>query len=339
MRGLKPTLLPFSVKHKSVFFSFLGFFTIIPCLFVVGASYWFFHPQKNKVTVVILEKGAPFSRIVNLLSQQHVLDFPFLFKGILFGTGGWRHLKAGEYLVPASVTPARLAHILKSGEVILHPVTLIEGETSQHFFQKLQQDSRFQGVCDEVPTEGSLLPETYYFPRHTACQEINEHMKKAMGKALAKVWSGRAADSLLSSSQELLVLASIVEKETAHSKEKPIVTAVFLNRLKQGMPLQADPTVIYGLTKGKEGLGHPLTRQDLKIQHVYNTYLNVGLPPFPIANPSLETLQAVARPASVPYLYFVADGSGGHVFAVTLEDHKKNHAQWRKVREKKSNTE
>lgn len=312
---------------------FLGILAI-SLILSIGIGYWFQHPQKNKSAIVLIEKGASLSQITSLLSQDQVLDFPFLFKGIVYGSGSWRYLKAGEYLIPPSVTPAQLIQILVSGDVILHPFTLIEGETSYHFTRKLLEDSRFQGVC-EVPPEGSLLPETYSFPRGTERQQIVVHMQKAMKAALAKVWAQRSQDNLFQSPEDLLTLASIVEKETALSQERPLVAAVFLNRLKQGMPLQADPTILYALTNGKGDLGRDLSRHDLQVESAYNTYLRRGLPPSPITNPSLASLKAVMRPASVSYLYFVADGSGGHVFSTTLEEHQKNHAAWRKVRDKK----
>lgn len=302
------------------------------CIFSLWVAYWFQHPQKNASTVVLIEKGASLSQISQTLSKGQVLDFPILFKFIVYGTNSWRQLKAGEYFIPPSVTPAQLIHILKSGEVILHPITVIEGETSSHVIQKLNDDSRFQGIC-EIPPEGSLLPETYHFPRGTERSKIVERMKQSMEVVLSDLWAQRSPNHLLQSSEELLVLASIVEKETALSQERPMVAAVFLNRLKIGMPLQADPTVLYGLTQGKGELGRALNREDLLKPNPYNTYLHKGLPPSPIGNPGLGSLKAVAQPALVDYLYFVANGSGGHIFATTLESHQKNHADWRKMRD------
>ncbi len=319
---------------KTFFYTFLGTLAILLTFLAGGIAYWFQHPLNNKSTAILIKKGATLSHISSLLHQQKVLNFSFLFKSILYGTGSWRDLKAGEYLIPPSVTPAQLMHILKSGNVILHPVTLIEGETSHHLAHKLLKDARFQGMC-EVPSEGTLLPETYYFPRNTSRQKIIMHMQQSMEKALNRVWNDRLQNYPLQSPHELLILASIVEKETALPQERPYVAAVFLNRLKQGMLLQADPTIIYGLTQGKEELNQALTLQDLQNENPYNTYLNTGLPPSPISNPSLASLKAVAHPQNVSYLYFVANGSGGHVFATTLEEHQKNHAQWRKIRKKR----
>ena len=313
---------------------FLGTLAISMTL-SIGMTYWFQHPQKNKSAIVLIKKGASLSQVTSLLSQHQILDFPILFKAIVYGTGKWRYLKAGEYLIPPSVTPAQLVHILISGNVVLHPFTLIEGETSHHLTHKLLEDSRFQGVC-EVPPEGSLLPETYAFPRGTERQTILTYMQKAMQDSLAEIWTLRSPDNPLQSPEELLILASIVEKETALPQERSVVARVFLNRLKQGMPLQADPTILYLLTNGRGDLGRSLSRQDLLVESTYNTYLNTGLPPAPITNPGLASLKAVARPADVHFLYFVADGSGGHIFSTTLGEHQKNHAAWRKVRGEKN---
>lgn len=320
---------------KITSFLFLGILFIL-LITVVSISYWYQKPQKNRKTVVFIERGVSLSQITDCLATSNVLDFPIILKGILYGSGEWRLLKAGEYLIPASVTPAQLIHIIKSGNVILHPVTVIEGETSYHLAQKLLRDDRFQGPC-EIPAEGSILPETYHFPRGTERRKILERMQKAMHEALTNVWAKRSLALGLQSPKELLILASIVEKETSLSQERSLIAAVFLNRLKQGIPLQADPTVFYGLTQGKDDLGRALSKEDLQVESPFNTYRQLGLPPSPIANPSIASLKAVAQPAIVDYIYFVANGTGGHVFAVTLEEHKKNHAAWRKIRESRLN--
>lgn len=318
------------ISPKKALLTLISFIILIICFATIGTAYWFQHPQRNQSTVVLIEKGASLSQIAATLSHEKVLSFPFLFKGVLYFTGNWRYLQAGEYLIPPSVTPAQLIHILQSGNVILHSVTLIEGETSHHLTQKLLEDIRFQGEC-KSPPEGNLLPETYHFPRNTERQKIVDHMQRAMQAVLTETWTQRSPNCPLSSPEELLILASIIEKETRLPQEKPIIAAVFINRLKQGMPLQADPTIIYGLGKGD--LGQGLSLEDLRTENPYNTYLNLGLPPTPIANPSLASLKAAAHPAEVSYLYFVADGSGGHVFATTLEEHQKNHEKWRRMRD------
>jgi UPF0755 protein len=304
----------------------------------IGSTYWFQRPQKNQKTVVFIEKGSSLTQIATRLYDEGVLDLPFLFKAILLCTGEWQKLKAGEYLIPASVTPAQLIRILKSGKGILHSFTLVEGETSHHLAQKLAQDSRFEGVFS-YPVEGSLLPETYAFPRGTKRQVIINHMEKEMARVVEKLWASRPKDSPLKTPEELVILASIVERETALSRERPIVAAVFLNRIKEDMMLQADPTILYALTQGKDVLGRDLSLEDLKVESAHNTYLYKGLPPTPIANPGILSLKAVMSPSEVPYLYFVADGKGGHVFATTLEEHQANHNAWRKIRGEKSGSE
>lgn len=318
------------VSRKNLFLLFsLCWLTL--SLLGVGTAYWFQYPQQNKGTIVLIEKGSSLTQISNLLHQEGVLNFPLLFKAVIYGTRSWAELKAGEYWIPANITPSQLIYILKKGEVILHPVTLIEGETSHTFTQKLIADNHFQGAI-EIPPEGSLLPETYYFPRGTEREKIIKHIQKAMKEKLTESWAQRLPDFPLTSPEELVVLASIVEKETAHHEEKPVIAAVFLNRLHQGMPLQADPTVHYSLTEGKGDLGRDLTHEDLNIPSSYNTYLNIGLPPSPITNPSLSSLKAALSPAKVPYLYFVANGCGKHTFSTNLEEHQKNCIHWQRVK-------
>ena len=307
---------------------------LFSAVLVGGLELWYHRPQKNQETVVNIPKGTSLSQIVALLSSKELINAPTLLKGILYTTGQWKKLKAGEYRIPEQITPAQLIAILKSGKVVLHPVTLTEGETSYHLVKKLRENSHFEGTC-EIPLEGTMLPETYRFPRGTKRQLIIDRMQKAMNAVVSEVWEVCPSDHPLTTSEELIILASIVERETSMPAEKPIVAAVFLNRLKQGMPLQADPTVLYGLFLRNAEVKKSLSREDLRVETPYNTYLCEGLPPTPISNPSVSALKAVIRPADVPYIYFVADGSGGHVFSTTLDEHQKHHAAWRKIRDGK----
>jgi UPF0755 protein len=325
-----------SNQKKIVLALILGIITTLIIL-SVAVAFWYQKALKNESTVVLIEKGASLSSIATTLADKQVLSCPTLFKAIVLGSLSWRDLKAGEYLIPAHATPAQLIYILKSGDVILHPVTLIEGETSYSFTQKLMSDDRFIGSID-VPAEGSLLPETYHFARGTERKTIIARAKRASEEALNKVWTNRSTECPLKSPQEVVILASIVEKETCLPKERPIVAAVFINRLATGMPLQADPSVLYAISLGKETREKELSLDDLRIESPFNTYINMGLPPSPISNPGLASLRAVTAPAKVPYLYFVADGSGGHVFATSLDEHQKNHERWRKIKKESAET-
>jgi len=304
------------------------------CFVSGGLFYWLHHPQPNKETVVFIAKKTSLARIGRLLHHQGVIDHPFLYQLVLYCTGKWRALKAGEYLIPAGITPLHLLAILEAGKVIPHPLTIVEGETSAHVIQKLLADPRFQGSC-ALPPEGTLLPETYAFPRGTDRHKIIVRAQREMDRVIQSLWDQRSPGYPLKSWEEMVVLASIIEKETALEKEKPLIAAVFLNRLAQGIPLQADPTVVYALTQGVRPLGRSLTREDLKVESPYNTYRNLGLPPTPITNPSVSSMKAALHPTPTSCLYFVADGSGGHVFCSDLQEHQKNHATWRGVRKKR----
>jgi UPF0755 protein len=242
-------------------------------------------------------------------------------------------LKAGEYALEPGMSPAAIMALLKSGKVVLHPVAVPEGLTVHEVLDLLAAADILSGDLPPPPAEGSLLPDTWLVPRGEARTAMVERMRSAMAAELAKVWAARQPDLPLRTPEEVLVLASIIEKETAVPAEYPLVAGVFANRLRRGMPLQTDPTVIYALAKGKGPLGRELTRADLQLDHPYNTYRIPGLPPGPIANPGRAALAAAVAPAAVDYLYFVADGSGGHAFATTLAEHNRNVAKWRKLRQ------
>lgn len=283
-------------------------------------------------TVVILPRGVGLNGIAIRLGEAGVVDRPWLLQLAARLLERDRRLQAGEYAFPPGVTPDEVLAKLESGEVVLHPVTLAEGLTVAEMFAVLAANDVLDGDLPEPPSEGALLPETFLVPRGEQRLRVVERMQAAMREALARAWSGRAPELPLRGPEEMLVLASIIEKETALPAEYPLVAAVFLNRLRKGMPLQTDPTVIYAITAGKGPLGRSLTRADLETAHPYNTYRNPGLPPGPIANPGRGALEAAGRPAEVDYLYFVADGKGGHAFATTLAEHNRNVARWRRLR-------
>jgi UPF0755 protein len=281
--------------------------------------------------VVYLPRGTGVTAIAERLREAGVIEHPLAFLVALRLSGRDRGLRAGEYRFAPGMSPEEVAALLESGRTVLHRVTVPEGLTVREVYALLEQASVLVGDLPPLPGEGELLPETYLVPRDEARARIVEQMRHGMREALDQAWANRAEDLPLASPEELLILASIIEKETSVEAEYPLVAGVFVNRLRRGMRLQTDPTVIYGLTEGSGPLGRALTRADLQTEHAFNTYLIDGLPPGPIANPGRRAIEAAARPARTDYLYFVADGSGGHAFARTLEEHNRNVRRWREL--------
>lgn len=284
-------------------------------------------------TTVIIPKGTGINKIAILLKDKGVLDKPIFFVVGVRLEGDGVTVKAGEYTIPAKVSPRGVIEILKKGETVQRRITVAEGLTTAEILDQL---FHAEGLVGDMPLnvdEGVLLPETYHFSYGDTLDDMIRRMKEAMAKELAVVWRNRPADSPLKTIEEVVILASIVEKETGLAAERPHIAAVFLNRLKKGMRLQSDPTVIYALTEGQGKLDRPLTRQDWKFNSPYNTYQIKGLPPGPICNPGKDSLHAVLNPIKSDDLYFVADGTGGHVFAKTLKQHNRNVAKWRKIKQ------
>jgi UPF0755 protein len=286
-------------------------------------------------TIVIIPKGAGLSRIADLLQDAGVIGEDWLFTVIVKVLGQDQALKAGEYEIPAGSSMRQVMDLLVAGLTVVHKVTFAEGLSAWEIVQVLNAAPDLAGPPVEViPPEGSLLPETYFFERGDTRQDILDRMMAGHQNALARLWPARASGLPIANEAAWIVLASIVEKETGLASERPLVASVFVNRLKKGMRLQSDPTVIYGITEGKGPLGRGLTRKELDTPTPYNTYQIDGLPPGPIANPGLASLEAVLHPADTEYLYFVADGTGGHVFAETLKEHNENVRKWREIEKK-----
>jgi UPF0755 protein len=283
--------------------------------------------------VVVMPRGGHIGSLAEALGRAGAIERPWLFEVLARATGGDRGLKAGEYAVEPGMSPQDILALVRSGKVLLHPVAVPEGLTVREVFALLEGSDVLAGELPPLPAEGRLLPETYLVPRGEPRAKLAERMRAAMQEELDELWAKRRPDLALRSPEEALTLASIIEKETARPEEYGLVAAVFYNRLQKGMKLQTDPTVIYALAEGKGPLGRELTRADLDVDHPYNTYRNAGLPPGPIANPGKAALAAALDPAPVDYLYFVANGDGGHVFAKTLEEHNRNVARWRKLRD------
>lgn len=283
-------------------------------------------------TTVIVERGASLTAIAENLQSGGVIDDAFLFRlsARLYRVS--RSLKAGEYAFPARVSMGGVIDILVSGETVIRQFTVPEGLTSAEVMTLIAGVEGLVGELDGVPAEGSLLPETYNYAWADARPDIIGRMEKAMADTLAELWPTRAEGLPIDTPAEAVILASIVEKETGVAEERPLVAGVFINRLKRGMRLQSDPTVVYALTGGTGPLDRALRSRDLRVDNPYNTYGNAGLPPGPIANPGRAALEAVLNPAETDYLYFVADGTGGHAFAKTLAEHNRNVAKWRRIR-------
>jgi UPF0755 protein len=242
-------------------------------------------------------------------------------------------LKAGEYEIKAGASMKDVMETLESGKSILYSVVLPEGLTVRQMMLKLAEDTVLEGdLPAELPPEGSLRPDTYKFSRGTKRGEILSQMRAAQQKMVDQIWERRDPDLPVKSKEDFVVLASIVERETGKEDERAHVASVFINRLQKGMRLQSDPTIVYGLFGGDgKPSDRPIYKSDLSKQTPYNTYQIKGLPPTPIANPGRAALEAVANPWRTNDLYFVADGTGGHVFAATLEEHNANVRRWRKV--------
>ncbi|MEE8351301.1 MAG: endolytic transglycosylase MltG [Rhodospirillales bacterium] len=287
-------------------------------------------PSTTEITLII-ERGAGVNIIARDLQQAGVLSHQFPFRIMARLEAKEKPLQAGEYAFKAGISPEGVLKHLQSGKTVVHRVTFAEGLTTSEILAQLGLTNGLKGFVRPIPVEGSLLPETYHFSFADQRQAIINRMRRDMQGLLVRLWANRAADLPLRSAKEALVLASIVEKETSLAVERPRIAGVFINRLNKGMRLQSDPTVAYGLTEGNGGIGRALSRADLKQPSAYNTYLIDGLPPEPICNPGSASLEAVLRPAPTKELYFVADGSGGHVFAKTLKAHNRNVARWRKI--------
>jgi UPF0755 protein len=280
---------------------------------------------------VNIPRGSGMRDIADILSREGVIDQPWLFIGGVVVLKAREDLKAGEYEFKAHSSMREVVATIVDGKVVAHQVSIPEGLTSEQIVSRLRQDDVLAGEIKEIPREGSLLPDTYNFARGVTREQMVQRMQQSQQRLLHEIWDHRAADLPLKTPEQLVVLASLVEKETGKPEERTRVAAVFVNRLKQRMRLQSDPTIIYGLVGGKGTLGRPIMKSEIEQPTPYNTYIIDGLPPGPIANPGRAALEAAANPARTRELYFVADGTGGHAFAETYEQHQKNVARLRSI--------
>ena len=280
-------------------------------------------------TLVFLPRGSGVSEVSQVLKSSGVIRSERLFQVLARATGAGRSLKAGEYDIPSRTPVLSILSDLQAGRTLHRSVTLAEGRTSAMIVRQLQNTEWLSGDL-EVPEEGVLLPETYRTDRGDSRQSLVDRMRSDQQALLDRLWAARQPGLPFSSPREAVILASIVEKETGQANERRRVAGVFINRLRVGMRLQSDPTVIYAISRG-EPLGRGLRASELLTRSPWNTYAYSGLPPTPIANPGKASLEAVLDPVQTQDLYFVADGSGGHVFARDLAGHNANVARWREI--------
>lgn len=282
--------------------------------------------------VVPVTTGEGLAEIAESLEENGIISNRWVFRAAVAFYGNQSRLQAGEYLIPAQASMREIMDLMVEGDTLVYAITIPEGLTSEQIVARLMANEILTGDIAEIPPEGTLLPETYQFSRGDTRQSIIDRMMRDHDRLVAEIWNRRAEGLPIASPEELVILASIVEKETGIADERSRVAAVFINRLNRGMRLQSDPTVVYGVYGGAGApAGHVLLRSELDRLTPYNTYLIDGLPAGPIANPGVAALEAVANPSRTNDIYFVADGTGGHVFAETLEEHNRNVARWRQI--------
>lgn len=349
IRPVKPPKAPKRSRHARnrwvIALNFFFSFAVLAMIAAGGLFYWgsqeYVKPGPlTKATRVVVPKGAGLRSIGDALSRNQVIDSALLFWASVRLQKKEDAFKAGEYLFDQGVSMRDVVEKLVEGKSILYKITLPEGLTSQQIVTLLRENDVLTGEISEIPPEGSLLPNTYTFGRGTSRPQIIERMKTAQDNALKRIWERRVGDLPIKSPEELVILASIVEKETAKADERPRVAGVFINRLRRGMRLQSDPTIIYGIFGGAgKPKDRPILQSDITGATPYNTYVIPALPPTPIANPGLAAMEAVASPSVTNELYFVADGTGGHVFAETLDAHNNNVRRWRQIEAERKATD
>jgi UPF0755 protein len=313
-------------------------FLLLVCL--GGTAFWGYAQfiragPLGQSMVVVVPRGAGVDRIAGLLAEKGVIASALVFRLAARTLAADKPLRAGEYRFPASVSTEGVLAVLQDGVTVVRRLTIAEGLSVAEIMGQLAGTEGLEGAIERTPGEGTLLPETYHFSFGDSRQGLMRRMAGAMDAVLAAIWARRAPNLPFDTAREAVILASIIEKETGRAGERARIAAVFVNRLRRAMRLQSDPTVVYGLTRGKASLGRKLTRRDLAHASPYNTYVTDGLPPAPISNPGRAALEAAVRPAATRDLYFVADGQGGHLFARTLAEHNRNVARWRRLQRRR----
>jgi UPF0755 protein len=300
--------------------------------FVVGKSRFEAPGPLEAEKMVNISPRLGILEIADVLRREGVIDeHPMVFLGGILALKARTELKSGEYLFPKHASVRDVVETMVEGKVVQHLITIPEGLTSEQIVARLLDSDVLAGNIKDIPREGTLLPESYRFPRGTTRELVIQRMQQAQRRVLQEIWERRTPDLPIRTPEQLVILASIIEKETSKPEERTRVASVFTNRLKQRKRLESDPTIIYGLVGGKGTLGHPITKSEKEQATPYNTYMIDGLPPGPIGNPGRASLEAAANPARTKEIYFVADGAGGHVFSESYDQHLKNVARLRAI--------
>jgi len=333
--------LPKKQKRMLGFIALTSVITILIAL-ILGAyavvNYRYEATPKGEAAETIFEvpRGSSLSSIAARLEKDGLIKSAFMFKLVTKLRGNEANFKAGEFIITQPASMGKIYETLAEGKAVLYPFTVPEGLTSTQIMRAMERIETLTGEAPETPAEGTMLPETYMTPKGMSRAALVKKMQDAQIKIIDELWETRQKDLPLKSKEEAIILASIVEKETGVGAERDVVAGVFINRLRIGMKLQTDPTIIYGISKGeplynKRGQRRTLYRSEIDRKTPWNTYQIDGLPPTPICNPGAEAIAAVLQPATTDYLFFVADGSGGHVFAKTNREHVNNVNKWRKI--------
>lgn len=306
---------------------------VLALIAVVGGNFvygWHADGPSNREVTIEISQGSTLRDAAEALEKGNVIKSADAFYQRARLLGGSTSIKAGEFVIPAYASNSSIMSILQGGKSKQRLVTIPEGFASIQVYERLLANEVLTGDI-EVPREGSVLPDSYSFEKGETRAEILARMTAAMDDVLTEAWANKSEDSVVKTAEEAVILASIIEKETALPEEYRTVASVYSNRIKKGMMLQADPTFIYPITKGKP-LGRKVRRSDIEAESDYNTYTKVGLPIGPIANPSKGAIEAALNPAKTDYLFFVADGKGGHDFSKTYKEHQEKVAKWYTLR-------
>jgi len=330
-RRSKSARHPFVVIGNAIISIFVLLAIVAGIALVIGKQRFDAPGPLPEDRVVNIPRGSGIRDIADVLMRDGVIDQPWVFVGGVLVLKAREGLKAGEYQFKAHASIRDVVATIVEGRVVAHQFTIPEGLTSEQIVARLLDDDILTGNIKEIPREGTLLPDTYNFTRDVTREQMIQRMQQAQQRALKEIWDRHSPDLPIKTPDQLVILASLVEKETGKPEERTRVAAVFVNRLKQKMRLQSDPTIIYGLVGGKGTLGRPIMKSEIDQATPYNTYQIDGLPPGPIANPGRASLEAAANPARTRELYFVADGTGGHAFAESYEQHQKNVARLRSI--------